>query len=516
MARLGIDYGTTNTVVVVADRGRYPLVPHVTETAIGHVVRDVFPSLIAFDRVSGECLFGADAERCLTQPDAASRFIPIRSLKRMLRDYVDGARVAADVIPGGLDMQDLLGQFAAAVYGSVRRSGVVPAGEPLEAVLTWPANANGAQRHVTRVAFRNAGFRIAATLNEPSAAAIELADRLVHGNRAEARAMHMTVAVFDLGGGTFDASAVRIDGADYTVLGSAGIESLGGDDFDEVLARLFAEKLKVDLAELSTFHRTLLLMSACREKERLSVSGVRTLTLDPEEIGLHGPVCSIPAAAFEKRLGELIEPAVDTLAGVAAAAEGLDAVYLVGGSSRLPVVGKLVARRFPKVRLITTDKPFTATAMGAAIHSAETLRVHDVLARHFGVIRLADSGKREYFAPIFQAGLRLPDEGGAPVTEEIRYVPHHNIGHLRYLECASVDAAGLPAAGVRRWSEILFPYDPAIPMRERVTVGQIVGRDDLGWTEAVERYACDSDGIITVRISRTGDRQSRTFEVSKG
>lgn len=513
MARLGIDYGTTNTVVVVADRGRYPLVPHVTDTAIGHVVREVFPSMIVYDRHSEKCLFGSDAERCLAQPEASTRYIPLRSLKRQLRDYADGARVAADLVPGGLDMQELLGQFAAATFDSVRRSGVVAADEPLEAVLTWPANANGAQRHATRNAFRGAGYRVVGTLNEPSAAAIELADRLVHGNRVEARQVKMTVAVFDLGGGTFDASVVRIDGSEYTVLASAGIESLGGDDFDEVLAGLIAERLKIDLAALSPFHRTLLLMGACREKERLSTGAVRSLTLDPEEIGLEGSLCRIAASTFESRLTEMITPAIDVLAGVTGGVGGVDAIYLVGGSSRLPVVGKLVARRFPKVKLITTDKPFTATAMGAAIHSAETMRVHDVLARHFGVIRLADNGKREVFAPVFKAGMRLPDDGSAPLTEEIRYVPRHNIGHLRYLECTAVDESGAPSAGVRKWSEILFPYDPALSMRERLTPGQVVPRDDLDWTEAVERYSCDGDGIISVRIARTGDGQSRTFEV---
>ena len=513
MARLGIDFGTTNTVVVVADRGRYPLVPHVTETAIGHVVREVFPSMIVYDRHSGECVFGTDAERSLAQPDAAARYIPLRSLKRQLRDYVDGARVAMDVIPGGLDMQDLLGQFASATFDSVRRAGVVPAEEPLEAVLTWPANANGAQRYATRQGFRRAGYRIVGTLNEPAAAAIELADRLVHGDRVEARRVAMTVAVFDLGGGTFDASVVRISGPEYTVLASGGIESLGGDDFDEVLAGMFAERLKIDLAAMSPFHRALLTMHACREKERLSGGAVRSLSVDPEEIGLSGAACKFAASTYEKRLAELIAPAVDVLAQVASCVDALDAIYLVGGSSRLPVVGKLVARRFPKTRLITTDKPFTATAMGAAIHGAETMRVHEVLARHFGVIRLADNGRREVFAPVFKAGMRLPDEGAAPLTEEIRYVPRHNIGHLRYLECTAIDAQGAPSAGVRAWSEVLFPYDPALSLRDRLSVAQIMPRDDLDWTEAVERYSCDSDGIITVRIARTGDGQSRTFEV---
>ncbi|MEI7880123.1 MAG: Hsp70 family protein [bacterium] len=513
MAHLGIDYGTTNTVVVCADRGRYPLVPHVTDTAIGRVAREVFPSLFVYDTTTGSLRFGAEAERSLAEPGASQRYIPIRSFKRFFRNYVDGMRIATESIPGGLDMRESFQQFTRAIYASVRSSGIVGLGEPLEAVLTWPANANGAQRHLTRSAFKEAGFTVISTLNEPSAAAIELADRMVHGNRAKARQTKMTVAVFDLGGGTFDASVVRINATDYTVLASAGIENLGGDDFDAVLAELFCEKLKIEITSLSTFHRTMLLMHACREKERLSAGQSRTLTLDPEEIGLSGALVKVTAAAYEKQLTELIEPAVAKLDEVIKSAgnDELETIYLVGGSSRLPLVSKLIARRFPKVKLFSTDKPFSATSMGAAIQSVETMRVHEVFARHFGVIRLADHGTREIFVPVFHAGLRLPARGEAPISTEVRYQPCHNIGRFRYLECTAVDAQGKPEAGLRAWSEILFPYDHTRAINETLTPEQIHQRNDLAG-EAVETYTCDSDGIITVQMKRA-DGQSRTFEV---
>jgi molecular chaperone DnaK (HSP70) len=513
MARLGIDYGTTNTVVVCADRGRYPLVPHITDSSIGRIAREVFPSFFVYDSTTGKLRFGAEAERSLAEPGAAQRFIPIRSFKRYFRNYVDGMRIATESIPGGLDMRDTFRQFTQALYASVRNSGIVGPHEPLEAVLTWPANANGAQRHFTRSAFKEAGFSVISTLNEPSAAAIELADRMVHGNRAKARQSKMTVAVFDLGGGTFDASVVRINAADYTVLSSAGIENLGGDDFDVVLAELFCDKMRIEFDSLSAFHRTMLLMHACREKERLSTGQSRTLTLDPDEIGLPGDSVKVIAATFEKHLIELLEPAVEKLAEVIniADCDEISTIYLVGGSSRLPLVSKLISQRFPKVKLFSTDKPFSATSMGAAIQSVETMRVHEVFARNFGVIRLADHGTREIFAPVFQAGLRLPARGEAPISAEIRYLPHHNIGRFRYLECTAVDAAGKPEAGLRTWSEILFPYDTALAITEPLTIDHIAERDDL-MGEAVEIYSCDSDGIITVQIKR-GDGQSRTFEV---
>jgi hypothetical protein len=85
---------------------------------------------------------------------------------------------------------------------------------------------------------------------------------------------------------------------------------------------------------------------------------------------------------------------------------------------------------------------------------------------------------------------------------------------LRYLECATVDAQGNPAAGIRPWSEILFPYDPQLALTQRLQRTDIESRHDFA-VETIETYRCDSDGIITVQLTRGGDNQSRTFEVSK-
>src|SRR3990172_68562 len=156
MARLGVDFGTTNTVVVCSDRGRYPVVPHVVDTAIGQVIREVFPSLLAYEHDSGRFVYGPEAERALARPGAERRYSVIRSIKRLLRDYVGGGRLASDVQPGGFDTAEVLTGFATALRDSVRRSGLFPATEPLQAVLTWPANANGAQRHITRHCFKAA------------------------------------------------------------------------------------------------------------------------------------------------------------------------------------------------------------------------------------------------------------------------------------------------------------------------------------------------------------------------
>ena len=101
--RLGIDYGTTNTVVVCSDRGRYPVVLHMTETAIGPVAREVFPSAVVYDRHTGRLIFGADVERCLCRPGAEEQYALIESPKRLMRDYAEGMRFRRDIRPEGFD-----------------------------------------------------------------------------------------------------------------------------------------------------------------------------------------------------------------------------------------------------------------------------------------------------------------------------------------------------------------------------------------------------------------------------
>jgi len=522
MARIGIDFGTTNTVVVSSDRGRYPVVPHLADTAIGQVVREVFPSLLAFEHATGRMLYGLEAERALARPGAETRYGAIRSVKRLLRDYTGGGRLGFEIRPDGFDTAEVLTGFARALRASILGSGLWGEDEPLEAVITWPANANGAQRYVTRTCFRAAGFDVVATLNEPAAAAIEFADRMAHGNRTAARRLHASVVVFDFGGGTFDASLLKIDGSEFTVVDSAGVEDLGGDDLDAVLGRMFLRRMRVEENALSPLQRDLLRQHARQQKESIAAGTVRTLTLIPSDIGLDGPPCTVPVASYFKELERVLTPAVETVwslvNGPAATAAGirpdsLDALYLVGGSSKLPLVVELLVRRFPGLRTVMTDKPFTATAMGAAIHSAEAITMHDILSRHFGVLRLADHGRREYFAPIFNAGVRLPARGTPPVESEIHYTPRHNIGHLRYFECAAVDATGRPTVGVRPWSDVLFPYDPAIPVERKIDPGEIEAREDLAESPVSEVYSCDSDGVISVRVSRQRDGQSRAYEI---
>jgi len=515
MARLGIDFGTTNTLVMIEDRDVLSEVLHVWDTGAGRIAQAIFPSAILINRSTGERWFGIEADRRFGQLGPTDDHVFVPSLKRCLRDYVESPTDG----PDDLDAADLLRGFLASLAESIRRSQSMSAGEPLEAVITWPANANGAQRYVTRRCFQEAGFDVIDTLNEPTASAIEMADCLTAGRRQDATDTPSYVAVFDLGGGTFDAAVVRIADDDYRVLASGGIETLGGDDFDAVLLEMFLDRMEPPAADLSPVTRHALLRQARVQKETISTGAVKSLFFNPADFGLPGRTVAIKVDRFNDRIRPLIKTAVDTLgslieqAGTADAAAGGTSrltLYLVGGSSKLPIVSELIVEAFPAARIVLSDKPFRSVAMGAAICATRPVRFRDVFARHFGLMRPWAHGQTEAFDAIFPAGTPLPRKGEPPIVRVARYHPRHNIGHLRYLECTSIGPGGLPSAGIRPWSDILFPYDPSLALPDDE---QVVETDAFSHGAVQEVYQCNSDGVITVELHHPARDAVLTYEV---
>jgi molecular chaperone DnaK (HSP70) len=526
MARLGIDFGTTNTVAVIHDRGMFSVVLHATKTNAGTIVQDVYPSAILIEKATGTRWFGVEADRRFGQVGPSGGHIFIPALKRQLRSYSEGRSVAgveaAKAGEPGLDLAGLFTDFLRSLAESVRQFQTLGADEPLETVITWPANSNGAQRYITRRCFREAGFEVLDTLNEPTASAIELADCITAGRGSERRREPSAVAVFDLGGGTFDASVVWIDGNDFHVLASAGIGDLGGDDFDKLLLDMFLKKLELSADGMGALTCHALLRQTRSQKETISAGVSKSLFLNPLDFGLGGYPVSIPVGAFYDRIRPLIRPAIETLRRVIETAAAKEprvtggaplTLYLVGGSSKLPLVAQMVSEAFPKDRVILTDKPFTSVAMGAAICATERVSYRDVFARHFGLIRLRDYGRVETFDPIFPAGTPIPRKGEPPLEKTAWYYPQHNVGYLRYLECAAVGSNGLPDGDVRSWSDILFPYDPAMPLTASLSPAEVRATDRFSSEAVCEVYRCDSDGVITVELRRPSRFEARTFEI---
>jgi molecular chaperone HscA len=516
MARLGIDFGTTNTVAVVEDRGLFCAVNHEVATASGTIVQDVFPSTILVNQATGRQWFGAEADRQAAQVGLMRKCTYIRSLKRHLRHYGE-AQDRASFDPG-----ELLTDFLKALAASIRASSaVVQTDEPLESVITWPANANGAQRHITRRAFQQAGFVVLDSLTEPTASAIELVDCMAGNGKAANKDDGFAVAVFDLGGGTFDASVVWHEDHQFQVLASAGIAQLGGDDLDQLLLSAFLDKLGCSADELDPLAQHALLQYVRAQKELISTGAIKSLFLNPQEFGLDGPMVAIAVAEYCEQVRPMLAPAIDKLSEVidsAAAAHGkldLDnnlTIYLVGGSSKLPLVTEMVRQRFATSRIVLSDKPFRSVALGAALCAVDRVSYRDVFARHFGLMRLRDHGRAETFDTIFPAGTQVPRKGEPPLEIVTSYRPAHNIGRLRYLECSALDAEGLPTGDTRRWSDILFPYDPECSLAAPSDT-PIKPTDRFASTPVCEVYRCDSDGVITVELRRPANDTSRCYEI---
>ena len=219
--RVGIDFGTTHTVVAAVDRGNYPVV------SFDGV--DAWPSIIAAN-TAGELRFGLDAAAVRHEPG----WSVLRSVKRLLNDA--GPRTEVNLAGRDYRLADLLTGFLAALKSDLQRhsnASVVP-GETIETAISVPANASSAQRLLTLDAFVAAGFHVVALLNEPSAASLEYA----HRYRSTITAKREYVLIYDLGGGTFDASLLKMTGHANEVVISEGIQRLGGDDFDEAIVDL--------------------------------------------------------------------------------------------------------------------------------------------------------------------------------------------------------------------------------------------------------------------------------------
>jgi len=226
--KLGVDFGTNRIVVAAADRGNYPLVSF---EAPDGTSPDWFPSLVAIR--GDERLYGWDAY----DQQGNESWTVIRSVKRLLEDA--GPQTLLDLgDEQQLKLAGLLDGLTSALLATLRqRSNLrIHSDEPLQIVLGVPAHANSNQRFLTVESFRNAGFEVLGVLNEPSAASIEFGHR-----QRQSKESPETILVYDLGGGTFDASLVTLDENVHHVVASEGIPTIGGDDFDQILADLALE-----------------------------------------------------------------------------------------------------------------------------------------------------------------------------------------------------------------------------------------------------------------------------------
>ena len=346
---IGIDLGTTNSCAAVIEGGKPVVIPN----AEG---QRTTPSVVAFTK-TGERLVGDTAKRQAVTNAPRT----ICSVKRLMgsetRIPIDGKCYAPQ-------------QISALILQKIKADAESYLGEPVTAaVITVPAYFNDAQRQATKDAGRIAGLEVKRIINEPTAAA--LAYGLDNGRT-------QTVMVYDLGGGTFDVSLIRIGDGIVQVLATCGDNYLGGDDFDARIVDWLADRFQkahgIDLTgDRVAMQR--LREEAEKAKKELSAATQTEINLPFLTVGPEGPLHlqeTLTRARFEELCADLIErtalPVRNALSDARLTASDLDQVLLVGGSTRIPAVQDKV-RRMVGLEPSRALNPDECVALGAAVQA---------------------------------------------------------------------------------------------------------------------------------------------------
>jgi molecular chaperone DnaK (HSP70) len=503
--RLGIDFGTTKTVVAVCDRGNYPVLHFTSEN--GDTL-DGVPTIVAAR--DGDLRYGLDALSLADDP----AWTVVRSFKRMLGE-VGGPDRTITIDDREIPVIELLVGFLSSLRVAILERANLPKSKKkdkeLRAVIATPAHAHGTQRFLTLEAFRRAGFEVVATLNEPSAAGFEYTH--AHANTVTTRREH--VVVYDLGGGTFDASLVRVTDLKHDAVITAGDAKLGGDDFDEVLFELVVKAGK--LKKLKTRDRARLL-DACRDaKERLHPSS-KKITIDLDEKSI-----TVPVADYYEACTPLVERSIGVMLPVITRAQQTEdealaeiaGIYVVGGASALPIVGRVLRERFGR-RVHRSPYPSAATAVGLAIAADDEsgFELTDRFSRTFGVFRESSAGNDVEFDVIFDRETALPGRGES-IKKERRYRVAHDVGHFRFVECTGVDRKGAPEGDLSLFADVRFPFITELQRHDVDLKSAPVHRLEKPGTTIRELYELDPHGLVRLSIADERTGFERVFELRR-
>ena len=370
---IGIDLGTTNSCVAIMDGSQ----PRVIENSEG---ARTTPSIVAF--TDDERLVGQPAKRqAVTNPDNT-----IFGVKRLIGRRNDDAALAKDkknlpfaVIDGGngdawveaKGEKYSPSQISAFILGKMKETAESYLGEEVtQAVITVPAYFNDAQRQATKDACKIAGLEVLRIINEPTAAA------LAYGLDKE---NSQTIAVYDLGGGTFDVTILEIDDGLFEVKSTNGDTFQGGEDFDMRIGNYLAEEFKKEHQVDHTADKMALQrLKEAAEKAKIELSSSSQTEINQPFIsmGANGQplhmVMKLTRSKLESLVGDLIKsslkPCKDALKDAGIAASDIDEVVLVGGMTRMPKVVEEVTKFFGKEPHKGVN-PDEVVAMGAAIQA---------------------------------------------------------------------------------------------------------------------------------------------------
>ncbi|QDU67203.1 molecular chaperone DnaK [Engelhardtia mirabilis] len=366
---IGIDLGTTNSVVAVMEGGEPDVITNLEGAR-------TTPSVIGFQN-DGSRLVGAPAKRQAVTNPTRTIFSIKRFMGRRHGEVADEEKQVPYKLVGGADelvkvqigdKQYTPPELSAVVLSALKEAAEAHLGETVEkAVITVPAYFNDAQRQATKDAGTIAGLEVVRIINEPTAATLAYGlDKKKAGK----------VAVFDLGGGTFDVSILDIGDGVFEVLATNGDTHLGGDDFDETLIAFVADEFKkssgIDIrGDAMALQR---LKEAC-EKAKIELSSTNSTDINLPFITMDasGPkhlTQSLSRAKFDQLTAALVartkEPCLKALKDAGLDKSNIDDVILVGGSTRIPAVQALVTELFGREpnRSVNPDE---VVAVGAAI-----------------------------------------------------------------------------------------------------------------------------------------------------